>query len=113
MDRILDCGSSGPLFLQRREIAMLVADAVGAGESRFHRYALHAFVVMPNHVHLLVTPNVAATRWLGPWKGFTAHQANRILGTRAGPFGKRKARIIWSGPTPSSSASASMLSRIR
>jgi putative DNA methylase len=34
---------------------------------------------MSNHVHALVTPTVAATQWLGPLKGFTAHEANRIL----------------------------------
>jgi REP element-mobilizing transposase RayT len=41
---------------------------------------------MPNHVHLLVTPDVAATRWLGPLKGFTAHEANRVLGRSGQPF---------------------------
>src|SRR5271165_2404111 len=48
MDRILDRGSSGPWFLQRPEIASLVEDALREGQSRFHRYQLHAFVVMPN-----------------------------------------------------------------
>jgi REP element-mobilizing transposase RayT len=43
-------------------------------------YELHSYVVMPNHVHLLVTPRVIRGRWLGPLKGFTAHEANRILG---------------------------------
>src|SRR5271166_543088 len=69
MDRILDRGSSGPLFLQRPEIARLVDDAIHEGEIRLDRYRLHAFVVMPNHVHILVTPRVVATRWLGPLKG--------------------------------------------
>ena len=41
---------------------------------------------MANHVHALVTPQVVATRWLGPLKGFTAHEANRILGRRGQPF---------------------------
>jgi REP element-mobilizing transposase RayT len=35
---------------------------------------------MSNHVHMLVTPHVVATKWLGPLKGFTSHQANQILG---------------------------------
>jgi putative DNA methylase len=82
MDRILDRGSSGPLFLQRPEIARLVEDALRDGESRFHRYQLPAFVVMPNHVHTLATPAVIAAQWLGPLKGFTSHQANQLLGTR-------------------------------
>ena len=36
---------------------------------RFGRYRLHAFVVMPNRVHLLVTPQVTARQWLGRWFG--------------------------------------------
>jgi REP element-mobilizing transposase RayT len=56
------------------------------GESRFHRYRLHAFVVMPNHVHLLVTPEADARRWLGPLKGFTRHRANEVKGTHGRPF---------------------------
>lgn len=85
MDRLLDQGTSGPLFLHQQEIAQIVVDAIRDGEGRFHRYQLHAYVVMPNHVHLLVTPNVTANHWLGPLKGFTAHQANRVLGKHA-PF---------------------------
>ena len=41
---------------------------------------------MPNHVHILVTPAVIATRWLGPLKGFTSHQANQLLGTQGRAF---------------------------
>jgi REP element-mobilizing transposase RayT len=83
MDRLLDQATSGPLFLHQQEIAQIVVDAILDGEVRFHRYQLHAFVVMPNHVHLLATPNVTANQWLGPLKGFTAHRANRVLGTHA------------------------------
>jgi putative DNA methylase len=65
MDRLLDRGSSGPLYLQRSELAQMVVAALHDGELRFHRYQLHAYVVMPNHVHILVTPIVLATRcWL-------------------------------------------------
>lgn len=85
MDRLLDRAKEGPVFLRQHEIAQTVVEAIRDGEARFHRYQLHAFVVMPNHVHLLVTPHVTAKQWLGPLKGFTAHQANRVLGRRA-PF---------------------------
>jgi putative transposase len=86
MDRILDKAQSGPLFLRQREIADLVVIALREGDRRYHRYDLHSFVVMANHVHVLVTPKVVATEWLGPLKGFTAHQANWILGRRGQPF---------------------------
>ena len=86
MDRLLDAGISGPLFLQRPEMAGLVESALHDGQDRFHRYELHAFVVMPNHVHMLVTPSVISVQWLGPLKGFTGHQANHVLGTHGTPF---------------------------
>ena len=66
MDRILDTARNGPLFLRQPEIADMVAAALRGGELRFQRYQLHSFVIMPNHVHLLVTPQVVSTRWLGP-----------------------------------------------
>jgi REP element-mobilizing transposase RayT len=83
MDRILDSAQHGPSFLKLPEIAQLIVNALHEGERRFERYRLHAFVVMSNHVHALVTPSVSSTRWLGPLKGFTAHEANLLLG-RAG-----------------------------
>lgn len=61
------------------------------------RYELHAFVIMPSHVHILFTPLVAseeecAAGRCGPrtsimklFKGRTALACNRILG-RSGPF---------------------------
>src|ERR1017187_1613906 len=76
VDRLLDASANGPLFLRRPEIAEMVVAALRHGDCALHRYQLHSFVVMPNHVHLLATPHVLATKWLGPLKGFTAHQAN-------------------------------------
>jgi putative transposase len=85
VDRILDASTTGPLFLRRPEIAAMLVAALRHGERELHGYQLHAFVVMPNHVHLLATPHVPATKWLAPLKGFTAHQANLLLGTH-GPI---------------------------
>ena len=86
MDRLLDRGACGPLYLQRPEVADIVLAALHDGERRFHRYQLHAYVVMPNHVHLLVTPRVVAARWLAPLKGFTAYRANEVLGSHGQAF---------------------------
>jgi hypothetical protein len=61
-DRLLDRGASGPLYLHRPEFAETVA-ALHDAERRFHR---HAYVVMPNRVHLLVTPKTVSSRWLAP-----------------------------------------------
>ena len=86
MDRLLDCGASGPLHLSRPEIAELVVGALQDGQHKLQRYQLHAFVVMPNHVHLLITPKVFSSRWLAPLKGFTAYRANEVLTSHGQAF---------------------------
>jgi putative transposase len=86
MDRLLDNARSGSFALRRPEIARLVAGAIRAGDAVLQRYRLHAYAVMPNHVHMLATPSVPSPSWLGPLKGFTAHEANRILGTVGSRF---------------------------
>jgi REP element-mobilizing transposase RayT len=82
MDRILDEARTGPRFLSMPAIAELTIAAI----CREKHYELHAFVVMANHVHLLVTPHVPNPRWHGPLKGIVAYEANRILGRRGTPF---------------------------
>jgi REP element-mobilizing transposase RayT/Fe-S-cluster containining protein len=46
------------------------------------RYHLHAWVVMPNHVHVLFTPTEGhrLSDILASWKSYAANQANKILG---------------------------------
>ncbi len=80
MDKLLDRPATGPTYLHQPEIANLVLNSLLDGATRFHRYKLHSFVIMPNHVHMLVTPHVIAKQWLGPLKGFSGHEANRLLG---------------------------------
>jgi REP element-mobilizing transposase RayT len=50
------------------------------------KYRLPAWVVMPNHVHALIEVwQVPMGKILQSWKGYTAKEANRILG-REGAF---------------------------
>jgi putative DNA methylase len=51
------------------------------------RYHLHAWVIMPNHVHVLFAPCVpfSLSDILHSWKSFTAKEANKVLG-RQGQF---------------------------
>ena len=75
----LDQGCGGCL-LREAACAKCVADAVSFFDGM--RYRLHAWCVMPNHVHVIVEP---AGRWaLGKivhgWTCFTAKALNRILG---------------------------------
>ena len=47
-----------------------------------HRYRLDAFVVMPNHVHVLVKPlpGFSLSGTLHSWKSFSAHEINKARG---------------------------------
>jgi len=86
MDRLLDTASAGPRFLCMPEVAAMVTDAIHYRDRRLEHYRLHAFVVMPNHVHLLMTPLVAVSKVMQSLKRFTAREANRILGLTGRPF---------------------------
>jgi putative DNA methylase len=85
-DRRLDRLATGPLWLKDQRIAQLVAHAILVGADERGFYELCAWVVMPNHVHLLIFPLVSVPllmRWL---KGSTARGANQILGRTGRPF---------------------------
>jgi putative DNA methylase len=45
------------------------------------RYILHAWVVMPNHTHILFTPLPGwdLSRIVHTWKSYTAHKINQLL----------------------------------
>ncbi len=47
---------------------------------------MNAFVVMPNHVHLLGTPNVGLPKLMKSLKSVTARRANRMLALTGTPF---------------------------
>ncbi len=85
MDGILDEARTGQRFLSMPAIAELTIAAIRRGAAK-GAYELHAFVVMANHVHLLVTSHMPRPRWLGPLKGIIAFEANGILQRRGVPF---------------------------
>jgi REP element-mobilizing transposase RayT len=94
-DRALHRNRSGPLWLKEPRIAKLVVETIVAGERERGFYELSAWVVMPNHVHLLILPRVAVpeiTRWL---KGSTARRANQLLGRTGLPFWQDESYDHW------------------
>src|SRR5215470_11301173 len=58
LERQLDGARTGPQWLRRPEIAELVEIAILYGQDELHHYQCHAYVIMANHVHLLVTATV-------------------------------------------------------
>ena len=85
----------GPQWLADAHVAKMVADALLYGDSERELYKLHAWVVMPNHVHVvweLRSEYSATMRWL---KGRTARVANEILGRRGLPFWQDESYDHW------------------
>jgi len=84
MDKLLDEARTGPVYLRQREIVDILMTVIRDNEA-LARYELHAFAIMPNHVHMLVTPHVPLAVLTKSLKGFSARKANQIL-MRTGPF---------------------------
>ena len=83
MDRLLDTARFGPMYLKQPEVARLVRSSILFCAKDCD---LHAWVIMPNHVHLLFTPHADASALLRRLKGFSARQANDLLSRTGQPF---------------------------
>jgi REP element-mobilizing transposase RayT len=93
-DAELDRGASGPLWLRDPKIATLVEDAVLRGDELGH-YDLDTYVVMPNHVHVLLCPLIAMAQITGGIKGVSARGSNRLLGRIGQPFWEDESFDHW------------------
>jgi REP element-mobilizing transposase RayT len=86
-DQFPDAVSTGPGWLERPDVAGVVANAVSKGE-RESRYELGAWVLMPNHVHATLRSlgdhDLAST--VRGIKGNSAHEANRLLNRSGSRF---------------------------
>ena len=86
LEQYLDQGR-GACWLRRPDIAEVVANALQyfVGE----RYQLSAWIVMPNHVHVVLWPmaNHTLSGITQSWKRFTAREANQRL--------SRTGQVFW------------------
>ena len=87
VEAYLDQGH-GSCYLKNVEVAPMVQNAL-----LFHdrvKYRLSAWVVMPNHVHLLCTPlGHSLAQIMHSLKSFTSSEANKML-NRAGRFWQKE-----------------------
>lgn len=79
MEHWLDAGH-GSCVLRRPQCAVIVADALRFFDGEC--YKLFSYVVMPNHVHVVLS---LTTPWklekiLHSWKSFTAKGINKVMG---------------------------------
>ena len=86
MDRLLDEARSGAFYLRQPAIADMIVESIQYMAVTLKHYELHAFAVMPNHVHLLITPSTPLPGIMKSLKGYTAKRANEILGLTGQPF---------------------------
>jgi REP-associated tyrosine transposase len=87
--------SRGALWLSDMRVARQLAETIREGERQQRFYESEAWVIMPNHVHLLILPQVALpkiTHWI---KGRTAREANRLLGRAGAPFWQHESYDHW------------------
>jgi REP element-mobilizing transposase RayT len=86
MDRLLDETRSGAFYLRQPAVADMIVEAIHYNANILGHYLLHAFVVMPNHVHLLAAPAVALPKLTKSLKGITAKRANVMLSLTGSAF---------------------------
>lgn len=70
----------GKCWLRRHDCASIMAECLKHFDGI--RYHLHSFVIMPNHVHVLVelTGQHSLSDICKSWKNFSALQINRLMG---------------------------------
>lgn len=86
LETYLDRGI-GECWLRRPTIAALAEKALQFFDGQ--RYQLHAWVIMPNHIHVLSDiRHVPLSKLIQSWKRFIAREANKLLG-REGTFWER------------------------
>jgi putative DNA methylase len=74
----------GQCLLRRNEVAQAVGSALEEGDGK--DYQLRAWVVMPNHVHLVVDVwDMPLVKLVNVWKGKSSREGNQLL-QRRGAF---------------------------
>ncbi len=94
-DSELDRAALGPVWLRDTRVADMMIDALQHGASVKRWYLLHAFVIMPNHVHLVWTPSRSMTCVLRWFKSATAKRAKRLLGLSVKAFWQEESYDHW------------------
>src|SRR5260370_29510107 len=94
LDAALDSAKRGPLWLANPEFADYAEYPIVHG-AELGRYQLHAYVVMPNHVHILLDPYVPLAKISGPLKGVAACDINARLGRTGKPLWQDESFHHW------------------
>lgn len=92
-DRFLNGATSGPLHLREPAAATIVEDSILFGTAE--RYELFAYVVMANHLHVLLKPKWDLEDIMQGIKGYTAHEINTLQNERGRVFWQDESYDHW------------------
>ena len=95
LDRQMDMAYSGPTWLKDPQVALCVVNTLFLAEQKWELYRLFAWVVMANHVHLLLRANKPMREVTRAVKNTSAREANRILGRTGLPFWQDESYDHW------------------
>ena len=93
-DRKLDGANFGPMWLKDPQLANIVVAALNRVSDRGW-CEVHAYVVMPNHVHLLVEPTVELRQITRAIKGSSACACNETLRRTGRQFWQQESYDHW------------------
>jgi len=94
-DRILDAAKAGPTWLKDPRVANAVVETLRAAHHDRGLCEIVGYVVMSNHVHLLMKPKVPLAEVMKWIKGVSARKANEILRRTGSPFWRQESYDHW------------------
>ena len=111
-DRLLDAGATGPRWLMQPAIAATVVKTLRECEEK-GQLELGAWVVMSNHVHVVLRPRCDLSKVVSGIKACSARDANRLLARTGRQFWARTTSTGGSETRSKNSASQGTLNKIR
>lgn len=94
VDEWLGVARDGPVWLSQPRVAEIIVNALHYGQEKLSLYELIAWVVMANHVHVVMYPRVTLARITKSIKGYTGSEANKMLGL-TGKFWQHESFDRW------------------
>jgi REP-associated tyrosine transposase len=85
----------GPHYLANPNVAGAVVRTLRFGEEHLHLYDLHAWVIMSNHIHILIDPHSPLPKITQSIKSYSAREANMVLGRTGEPFWQIESYDHW------------------
>jgi len=93
-DRVWDRAQTGPRWLKDPRIAECVLNALQSAQQN-KMLTLRSYVLMTNHVHVLIAPQAPLAKITHQIKGSTAREANLILGRTGSRFWQDESYDHW------------------